>query len=88
MTVKLAFAIVSLTIAPAIAPAIAQGISNKRDVSGNLPRDKGVSAATIHRAAMVSPAVSPTQPTVPARARGLVDKHREQPLQHPRKSRR
>ena len=66
MTVKLAFALVSLFIAP----AIAQGISNKRDASGNLPRDKGASAATIHRGALVSPAVSPSQPTVPARARG------------------
>jgi hypothetical protein len=66
VTVKSAVAIVSLTIAP----AIAQGISNKRDASGNLPRDRGASAATIHRGALVSPAVSPTQPTVPARARG------------------
>jgi hypothetical protein len=66
ISVKLAFAIFSLTIAP----AIARGISNKRDASGNLSRDKGASAAAIHRGAMVSPAVLPIQSTVPARARG------------------
>jgi hypothetical protein len=66
VTVKLTFAIILLTLAP----AVAQGIINTRDVNGNLPRDKGVSAATINRGALVSPTVSPTRPAVPARARG------------------
>jgi hypothetical protein len=38
-------------------PAMAQGISNSRDVGGNIPRDKGASTPTIQPHAMVSSAV-------------------------------
>jgi hypothetical protein len=40
-----------------VSPALAQGITNNRDGSGNLSRDKGVSASTMQRGAIVSSAV-------------------------------
>jgi hypothetical protein len=47
-------------------PALAQGVVNRRDSSGNLPRDKGVSAPTVLPHALVSsapqPAVTPPKP--------------------------
>jgi hypothetical protein len=53
------FAIVLL----GMTPALAQGIVNRRDSSGNLPRDKGVSVPTVIPHALVSsspqPAVAP-----------------------------
>jgi hypothetical protein len=48
-----------------ISPAWAQGASNNRDANGNLPRDKGVSASTMQRRALVSGAVDQSgQPPV------------------------
>jgi hypothetical protein len=41
-------------------PALAQGVVNRRDSSGNLPRDKGVSTPTVLPHALVG-ASSPTK---------------------------
>jgi hypothetical protein len=41
----------------ATTPALAQGVTNNRDANGNLSRDKGVSASTMQRRALVSGAV-------------------------------
>jgi hypothetical protein len=57
---RLFFAIALLTITP----VLAQGITNSRDASGNLPRDKGEAASTMQRGALVSSGVQSRQPVV------------------------
>jgi hypothetical protein len=57
MTVVLAAPLTIVLLA--VSPASAQGITNNRDGGGNLSRDKGVSASTMQRGAIVGSAVQP-----------------------------
>jgi hypothetical protein len=73
MRIKTALVFIFLSAAP----ALAQEISNHRDASGNLPRDKGIStntnptnARTSFSAQSFSPQGMPTKPAAAAKPAG------------------
>jgi hypothetical protein len=45
-------------------PAVAQGVSNSRDGSGNLARDKGLASGNIQPQPMVNRSINPAQKPV------------------------
>ena len=58
---KLAFVIFLLACAT---PAVAQGVSNSRDGSGNLVRDKGLASGNVQPQPMVNRAINQPQKPV------------------------